>query len=95
MTAVSMNVIKIKPGEMEAFREFLLSTMDRASEVPGLISGGWVETGESELTTIVVYKDREAVESASAFVQGIFADMASMVAAPPQRKVLDGEWFTL
>ena len=73
--------------------EFGQSQEQRVSSIPGLISWGWAETGDNEFTLTVVYKNRKAAETAAPIAAGIFGEMASMVAAPPERVLLDGEWF--
>ena len=93
MAAVARTVVKVKPGQMDAVRQFGKAQSSRISSIPGLIGWGWAETAETEFTLIVVYNDRAAAESAAGTASGIFAEMASMVAAPPQREILDGEWF--
>ena len=93
MAAIARTVITVKPGEWDALIEFGKSLADRVSAIDGLISWGWAETAENEVTTLVVYKDREAAESAAPVAAGLFAEMASMIAAPPQREVLNAEWF--
>jgi len=92
MAAIAITVVEIKPGEINAAREFGHSASDRALKLPGLISYGWAENG-NRFTVVGVYKDREAAESNEQAVQDIFAEIASMMAAPPQREILDGEWF--
>ena len=94
MTAISMTVLKVKPGNMDAARELGHSVSDRVLKIPGIISWGWAETGENEFTTIAAFNDRAAAESAASAIEGIQAEMASMIAAPPQRQIMDGEWFT-
>ena len=93
MAAIARTVVKVKPGQTDAVREFGKAQSSRISSIPGLIGWGWAETGETEFTLIVVYNDRAATESAVGRASGIFAEMASIVAAPPQRKILVGEWF--
>ena len=43
MATITMTVIKIKPGDMDAAREYGYSVSDRMSNVPGLIGWGWAE----------------------------------------------------
>ena len=94
MVAIARTVCKIKPGQWDALREYGFSIQSRVLSIPGLISWGWAETGDDESTTIAVYKDREAAAAAAPVVTEIFAGLASMIAAPPERVLLDGEWFT-
>ncbi|MBI4294763.1 MAG: hypothetical protein HY669_01185 [Chloroflexi bacterium] len=94
MPAYALTAGKIKPGQMDAAREFGRSVNDRLLKLPGIIGWGWAETGESEIMLIAVYKDAGSAEGAAPVVQGFFADLVPMLAAPPQRQVVPGEWFT-
>ena len=94
MVAIAITVVEIKPGDIDAAKEFGRSASDRTLNVPGIISYGWAENGKGRFTLWAVYKDREAAESAIPATQDLWAEIASMLVAPPQREILDGEWFS-
>jgi hypothetical protein len=51
-------------------------------------------TGEDEITIIGVYESSKDANAAADTVQKVFAGAASFMAAPPERGVFSGVWFS-
>ena len=94
MAAIARTIVEVKPGKWDALTEFGQAQNDKIAAVAGIMHWGWVKTGDNEATIMAVYKDRDAATAATPIISGIFADMASMIAAAPQREILDGAWST-
>lgn len=94
MVAIARTIVAVKPGSWDAMVEFGKAQESLVSKIPGIHGWGWAETAQNELTLIVVYKDRAAAEQAAPLAGSIFEKMADLVAAPPERLMFSGEWFT-
>ena len=95
MATIARTILKIKPGQWENMMEFGRSKNEEVSAIPGIISWGWAETGDKdEITLIVVYKDRDSAEAAVQIAGQILSELATFVAAQPDRVLLNAEWFT-
>ncbi len=94
MAGVSRTVVSVKPGKIEALRELGSSKSNLLSELDGIIGFGWAITGENEMTIFGVFDDVESAEAATSVTSEVFAEMASLLAAKPEREVFDGDWFS-
>ena len=94
MAGISMTVASIQPGKMEEAYKFVDTQSNLASTIDGMTGFAVAATGDNELTVIGVYETTAAAEAASPVVQGVFSEMASLMAAPPERGVFSGVWFS-
>lgn len=65
---------------------------DAISHIEGLVSWGFIYTGENEITVIAVYNNKGSAENATPYVNKLLADVAPLVAAPLARSIYDAYW---
>ena len=94
MAGISKTVVSIKPGKIAEATKYMDSQEHLVTELDGIIGFADAKTGDNELTIIGVYESTEAATAASPVVQEVFAEMAAIVAAPPERGVFSGAWFS-
>ena len=96
MAGISMTVASIQPGKLEEAYKFVdtQSQSHLVSTIEGMTGFAVAATGDNELTVIGVYESTAAAKAASPVVQGVFSEMASLMAAPPERGVFSGVWFS-
>ena len=94
MSGISKTVVSIKPGKIAEANKYVDSQAHLVTELDGIIGFAVAKTGDNELTIIGVYESTDAATAASPVVQEVFAEMAAIVAAPPERGVFSGAWFS-
>ena len=94
MAGISKTVVSIKPGKIAEANKYVDSQAHLVTELDGIIGFAVAKTGDNELPIIGVYESTEAATAASPVVQEVFAEMAAIVAAPPERGVFSGAWFS-
>jgi len=93
MPGISKTVISLKPGKMEDVTKFLDEKAGEINQTPGGLGFAVAVTGEDEITLIGLFEASQNARDAGEYVQTIFAEMAPLVAAPPNREVFSGAWF--
>ena len=93
MPGISKTVVNLQPGKMEEVTKFLDEQAGLVNELDGIIGFAVAVTGEDEITIIGLYESSQNARDAADTVQGIFSDMAPLVASPPDRNVYTGAWF--
>ncbi len=94
MPGISKTVVSIQPGKMEEITKYIDSQAGLVTELDGMIGFAVAVTGEDEITIIGVYDSSKDARAASDTVQKVFAGAASYMAAPPERGVFSGVWFS-
>jgi quinol monooxygenase YgiN len=93
MPGISKTVVSLQSGKMEDVTKFLDEKAGVVNQLPGVIGFAVAVTGEDEITIIGLYESSQNARDAADTVKTIFAEMASFVAAPPNREVYSGAWF--
>ena len=93
MPGISKTVVNLQPGKMEEVTKFLDEQAGLVNELDGIIGFAVAVTGVDEITIIGLYESSQNARDAADTVQGIFSDMAPLVASPPDRNVYSGAWF--
>lgn len=93
MKAVSRTVVQLKPGKKSEADEFMLDKSDAISLIEGLVSWGYIYTGENEITVVAVYNDKSSAENATLYVNKLLSDVTPLVAAPPVRNIYNAHWY--
>lgn len=93
MKAVSRTVVQLRPGKKSEADAFMLDKSDAISLIEGLVSWGYIYTGENEITVIAVYNDKVSAENATPYVNKLLSDVAPLVAAPPVRNIYNAHWY--
>ena len=93
MPGISKTVISLKPGKMEDVTKFLDEKAGEINQTRGELGFAVAVTGEDEITLIGLFEASQNARDAGEYVQTIFAEMAPLVAAPPNREVFSGAWF--
>ena len=93
MPGISKTVVSLKPGSMEGITKFIDEKSDEINQTAGGLGFAVAVTGEDEITIIGLYEASQNARDAGDKVQEYFAEMAPLVAAPPNREVFSGAWF--
>ena len=94
MAGISKTVVSVQPGKMEEITKYIDSQAGLVTELDGMVGFAVAVTGEDEITIIGVYDSSQNARDASDTVQKVFAGAASYMAAPPERGVFSGVWFS-
>ena len=94
MAGISKTVVSIKPGKMEEVNKLIDSKSHLVSSLEGIKGFAVAVTGENELTIVGVYESSQAANAATPVVQEVFGELAELAAAPPERGVFPGVWFS-
>ena len=92
--AISRTVLTIKDGMMDEAREFGESKKDVILEIPKIIGLGWLILSDTQMAVVGVYENQEDAAAAGPKASEIFSEMAEFLAAPPERNIYEGEWFS-
>lgn len=93
MAGISQTVVSLQSGKMEEVAKFIDSQSHLVTELEGIIGFAVAVTGKDEITVTGIYESSKAAEAASDTVQKVFAEMAPLMASPPERGVYSGIWF--
>ena len=93
MPGISKTVVSLKPGTMEAVTKFLDEKAGEINQLPGGLGFAVAVTGEDEITIIGLYEASQNARDAGDKVPEYFAEMAPLVAAPPNKEAFLGAWF--
>ena len=94
MAGISKTVVSLHPGKMEEVTKFIDSQSHLVTEIEGIIGFAVAVTGEDEITIIGLYESSKFAKAANDTVQKVFSEMASLMAAPSDRGVYSGVWFS-
>ena len=87
MKVASRTIVQIKPEKQKEVDSFMKDKAGQISSIEGLITWGYINTGENEITVIAVY------DSQADAVNTVLADAASLVVAPPVRNIYEAHWY--
>ena len=93
MKVASRTIVQIKPEKQKEVDSFMKDKAGQISSIEGLITWGYINTGENEITVIAVYDNQGDAENATPYVNTVLADAASLVVAPPVRNIYEAHWY--
>ena len=93
MKAASRTVVQIKPEKRKEVDDFMKEKAEDIYNIEGLITWGYINTGENEITVIAVYDNQDDAEKATPYVNTLLGDAAPLVSAPPVRNIYEAHWY--
>ena len=93
MKVASRTIVQIKPEKQKEVDSFMKDKAGQISSIEVLITWGYINTGENEITVIAVYDSQADAENATPYVNTVLADAALLVVAPPVRNIYEAHWY--